>query len=80
MAIRFPAQRRPYYSAQQPSFSIFLDSFPESGSPASFNFTLHSPHSSLPYAHTSQITSAPETAAMRVKGTPMRKKSFVSTL
>ena len=44
------------------------------------NSSLHSPHSTLPYAHTSQITSAPETAAISVKGMPMRRKSFVSTL
>ena len=46
------------------------------------NSSFLTPHSSLlpPYAHTSQITSAPETAAMRVKGMPMRRKSFVSTL
>jgi len=38
------------------------------------------PNSTLNYAHTSQITSAPETAAINVKGMPMRRKSRVSTL
>lgn len=32
------------------------------------------------YAHTSQITSAPETAAISVNGMPMRRKSLVATL
>ena len=33
-----------------------------------------------PHAHASQITSAPEAAAISVNGTPMRRKSFVATV
>ena len=41
-------------------------------------FIFHS--SSSPHAQISQITSAPETAAISVKGMPMRMKSRVETL
>ena len=42
--------------------------------------TLYIVNCSLLYAHTSQITSAPVTAATMVKGMPMRMKSRVLTL